>query len=261
MPTELAKTPASPLDSIITVLVEPQGPRNVGSTARALANFGLRNLRLVKGVSPEHPQAIEMAVHAADLLAAAPVEADLAAAIADTHFVVGTTAKRRERQATLDAREAAPRILEAAQGGRVALVFGREDHGLTADELARCHLVISVPTDPRCRSLNLGQAVLVVAYELFLAAGTPAGRTAATSPGPTIHDEMRRVLQNHLVGALGHLGILHKGNETPCVRTIERILSLGPMQTRDARLLFTLARRITSMPPWHELRKVFPLEE
>jgi TrmH family RNA methyltransferase len=236
---------------IATVLVAPQGPRNVGAVARALLNFGLTELRLVGGVDPLDPAAREAAVNALPLLEAARRTESLGEAIADATFVVGTTARRRARREVLGARAAAPRILEEAARGRVALLFGQEDHGLGADALAACHAVISIPTDPRCRALNLAQSVLLIAYEIFTAAGNP-GRDAGTDPGPVIESGTRTRLEALLEEALRHLGILTPSSEIACHGSLARILSLGPMQTRDARLLFTLARRILAMPAWSE---------
>ncbi len=241
------------LSRIRVVLVEPQGPLNVGSVARAMANFGLRDLVLVKGVSTAHPQAKDMASNAQELLASARQVPDLATALAGCSFVLGTTGKPRQRQPTLRPPEAAERVLHEAAAGSVAIVFGREDHGLTSDELRPAHAVMAIPTAPECRSLNLSQAVLLLSWEIFNTA-LDSGRTARmqvshSETGRCIDHELRVRLQEELLLMLRTVGLMNDGNVIPLTRSIERILALGPMQTRDARLLFSLARRINPVAP------------
>lgn len=241
------------LSRIRIVLVEPQGPLNVGSVARAMANFGLRELVLVKGVSTAHPQAKDMASGAQELLASARQVPDLATALAGCTFVLGTTGKPRQRLPTLRPPEAAERVLDEAVAGQVAIIFGREDHGLTGDELRVAHAVMAIPTAPECRSLNLAQATLLLAWEIFDTA-LRTGRTGRmqvshSATGRCIDHEVRARLQGELLQMMRTVGILNEGNSLPVERSIERILALGPMQTRDARLLFALARRINPAQP------------
>ncbi len=244
------------LNNIRVVLVEPQGPLNVGSVARAMSNFGLSQLVLVKGVSPQHPQAKDMASSAQELLASTQQVPDLSAALAPCTFVLATTGKPRERQPTLRPEEAAARILDEAALGPVAIMFGREDHGLTSDEMRHAHAVMAIPTAPECRSLNLSQAVLLLAWEIFNLACS-SGRTqrhqvSHSETGRCLPHDAREHLRGELLAALRVVHILNDANSLPITRSVERILALGPMQTRDARLLFTLARRIngtTDMTP------------
>lgn len=231
------------LDNIDIVLVEPRGPRNVGSTARALKNFGLSRLVVVNGPRLDHPEAMAMAVKAGDLLRGAEAHAELPKAIESATFVLATTAKRRYRLPTLRPREAARRIVEQAARGRVAVLFGREDHGLDDAELRLAHETIAIETAPECRALNISQAVLLIAYEVWLAAGT-RGVVADSGAGRLITTDMRERLESELLGALKDVGILHEGNDVACEQSVQRIMTLGPMQTRDARVLFALARRV-----------------
>jgi TrmH family RNA methyltransferase len=234
------------MDRISVVLVEPQGPRNVGSTARALANFGLRDLRLVGGPPLDHEEALWMAVHGEAVLKGAQQHTSLSAAITDATYVVATTAKRRHRLPALGLKEGAERIVEEAARGHVAILFGRENHGLNAEELALAHATIAVETAPECRALNLAQAVLLIAHEVFRTAETQSTRATSTG-GSLLRMEMRDQLYIELRRALEHVGILHAGTEVACLQSLSRLLSLGPMQSRDARLLFTLARRVQNM--------------
>jgi tRNA/rRNA methyltransferase len=166
------------------VLVGVQEPGNIGMVARAMKNFGLRELYLAAPEAQIGPESFKFAVGARDVLERARVVADLDAALTGVRWVAAATARAREEYPgePTTPREVAPFLKGALEAGQsVALVFGRERAGLTNDELARAHFVLRIPTDPGFKSLNLAQAVLVVAYELFLA--TP-GRTRPPKPAP-----------------------------------------------------------------------------
>jgi TrmH family RNA methyltransferase len=157
------------------VLVEPIYSLNVGSVCRAMANMGLSDLALV-APRPLDPRAAHMmACHAGAILDGRREFATLAEAVADCGLVMGTSAREGlYRQHARTPREWAPRALEAAAEGRVALVFGREDNGLSNEELALCTQIIQIPTSEAYRSINVAQAVMICCYELFVAAGTYA---------------------------------------------------------------------------------------
>lgn len=146
------------------VLVSPKHGGNVGAVARAMANFGLSDLWLVAPRCRLGPEAEAMAVHAGSLLASARTVATLDEAIADRTRVVGTSARVRASDAH---RASDPEPALAALHGRAgALVFGPEDTGLDNAALDRCDLVVTIPTAPYA-SLNLAQAVVVLAYAWF----------------------------------------------------------------------------------------------
>ncbi len=159
------------------VLVEPQEPMNLGAVARAMRNFGLRELYVVNPSPRVGPpwakEAYWLAVHAEEVLEGARPVASLEEALQGVGLVVATTGRPRELYPApvVTPREVA--ALVAKRGGRVALVFGREASGLTNKELDLAHLVATIPTAPEQPSLNLAQAVVVFAYELFLALGAP----------------------------------------------------------------------------------------
>jgi TrmH family RNA methyltransferase len=208
-----------------------------------MVNFGLSHLRMVKGPEPDHPEVRMMGVKAAHVLDATVRTGTLDEALRDMTFIVGTTARRRERLPTVSARQAASRILQEAARGRVGILFGREDSGLTSEELRKAHEVIAVEVSPDCRALNVSQAVLLVAYELYLAAEAQGGEIG-TQPGRLVTAEMLAHLQGDLIEALEILGIVHAGTRTAHTQSLERLLARNPIQTRDARVLFALARRI-----------------
>lgn len=159
------------------VLCRPSHPGNIGAAARAMKTMGLADLRLVAPARPIAPEDRWMATHAADVLAAARTHATLAEAIADCAAAFALSARPREwSPQVLDVRAAAARA--AALDAPAAFVFGNETAGLTNEELFACQSLVHIPADPKYSSLNLAQAVQVVAYELFVAAGAtvPAAR-------------------------------------------------------------------------------------
>ena len=155
------------LANIRIVLVNTNHPGNIGGVARAMKNMGLSRLHLVDPRQYPDEQATWRAASAADLLDTAVVSANLHEAIADCQFVVGTSARgRRIPWPLLDPRQCAQRVAEVSGSEQVAILFGREDRGLTNDELKVCNLHLNIPTSADYSSLNLAMAVQVVCYEL-----------------------------------------------------------------------------------------------
>jgi len=165
------------LERLAVVLVEPSHPGNIGAAARAMKNMGLSRLRLVAPQSFPHAEASARASGATDVLAAAEVFPDLASALADADWVAATTARDRELSVPVQAPDAAAveLVAQAAAGRLGALVFGRESHGLSNAELDRCNRLVRIPTAGAYASLNLAQAVQILAYELRRAAGATEG--------------------------------------------------------------------------------------
>ncbi len=157
----------------IVVLVEPQLGENIGAAARAMANFGLSRLRLV---SPRVPwpnnKATVMASGADSVLDCAVVFTSLDAAIADCTFVLATTARAHDQAKPVLAPDEAARQMAArvAGGDSVAVLFGRERIGLVNEEVAAADAIVTFPVNPAFASLNLAQAVALIAYEWFKAA-------------------------------------------------------------------------------------------
>jgi tRNA/rRNA methyltransferase len=173
----------------VVVLVEPQMGENIGAAARAMANFGLSRLRLVKPLQGwPNERATVMAAGADRVLAAAELYDSLEAAIGDCSFVVATTARVHDQakpviSAEQAAAEMAPRI---AAGETVALVFGRERYGLENHEVGQADRILTLPVNPAFASLNLAQAVVIVGYEWFKLAGPglPFSTTERSPPAP-----------------------------------------------------------------------------
>ncbi len=162
------------LNNIRIVLVNTSHPGNIGGVARAMKNMGLSRLYLVEPRQFPDEQADWRAASAADVLDTAVVTESLEEAIADCQFVVGTSARgRRIPWPLLDPRQCAERMALASNDEQVAVLFGREDRGLTNDELKLCNLHLNIPTSEDYSSLNLAMAVQVVCYELRMLLNSP----------------------------------------------------------------------------------------
>jgi tRNA/rRNA methyltransferase len=154
----------------VVVLVEPQLGENIGAAARAMANFGLERLRLVKPRQRwPNDKAVMMAAGADRILDGAVIYDSLEAAIADCAFVLATTARAHDQaKPVVGAAEAAAEMADhVAAGETVAIVFGRERNGLENDEVALADRILTLPVNPAFASLNLAQAVVIVGYEWF----------------------------------------------------------------------------------------------
>jgi len=213
-----------------------------------MKTMGLDELHLVKPHKFPHPEASALAAGATDLLDRAIVHESLADAVGDCHFVIGTSSRRREVPLPeFMPREAASRMLEASQSGKVALVFGCERTGLENEDLQRCHATVCIPANPDYASLNLAAAVQILAYEYRVtwlasrvASETPGSLVAKNPPEadalPATHDDMERFF--------GHLGELmeqvdfHKGRAPEMVTSrLRRLYLRANMDVREIKIL------------------------
>jgi TrmH family RNA methyltransferase len=171
-PGEGSVGPSVQRSAPILVLVNPQDIVNIASAVRIARNFGIERMRLV---NPEifDPWRIEGIAHnSADFVAGIEVVDTLEAAVADcVHVAVLTARGRTAKRRTVRPREGAAELLERSVEGPVAMVFGREDRGLTNAEIDLGHVLVTIPTDPRSSSLNLAQAVAIMTYESWLLRG------------------------------------------------------------------------------------------
>lgn len=156
------------LTNVRIVLIGTSHPGNIGSCARAMKTMGLTKLYLVAPEKFPHPKALELASNAADVVENAIVVDHLDEAIADCTLTIGTSARERKIPwPILSPREMAEKIAtEEPHQAEIAILFGREDSGLTNEELQRCHLHVHIPANPAYSSLNIAAALQVIAYEL-----------------------------------------------------------------------------------------------
>jgi TrmH family RNA methyltransferase len=223
------------------VLVRPARPANVAAACRAMKNMGLGRLRIVEpppGLAD--PEVRSLAYGAWDLLDAARPAASLLEAVADATLVAGTSGRRLPDAWT--PRRLAREAEERARGGRLSLVFGPERSGLTKQELDLCHLRVHIPTSAEHSSLNLAQAVLVLAYELHVSApeeppseGPPADAAAAA--------EFEQAVQDLRAGLL-EVGYLNPAQPDDVLAELRRLLARAGPTSREVTLLRGLARQI-----------------
>jgi tRNA (cytidine32/uridine32-2'-O)-methyltransferase len=220
------------------VLCNTAHPGNIGSAARAIRTMGFQRLALVSPVAFPHMDAHVMAAGADDVLEAAQQHDSLREAIADCSLVLGASARMRGVSLQeLDPREAAARLMEAVdQGRQVALVFGNERSGLSNDEIQLCHCAVHIPSDPGYSSLNLAQAVQVLAYELRMRVLSGlAPRAGNVDPAATAA-ELEGFFQ-HLAEALRDIDF-HKGrSERTIMRRLRRLFLRAAPDQRELRVL------------------------
>jgi len=238
------------LDNLCVVLVAPSGALNIGSVARAMANFGLSDLRLV-APQTDHLQdeARKMAVKATPILEQARVCAELADALADCHMAFGTTRRfGKYRENLLHPDEAARTLLPLLEKGQVALVFGREDRGLKTEELDLCQRLITIPTSERLPSMNLAQSVAVCLYEV---ASRHSSRTVAESGRKLASVAQLEDLFGHMRQSFFDIGYLDPQNPEHILRAFRRFLGRAALDPREVRIL----RGMLSQIDWVEAER------
>lgn len=235
----------TPLANIAVILMEPQGPLNIGSVCRVMMNFGLVDLRLVNPQA-DHlgEEARRMAVRATPLLESAKIYASLAEALAGCTLAIGTTRRfGKYREDFIHPDDAGREIYAAAATASTALVFGREDRGLHTNELDLCQRLLTIPTSEELPSMNLAQAVAVCLYEVGQAAAEAVGkgkeRQRKSAPSAAIE-----AMYGHMRQSLVEVGYLDPQNPEHILRTFRRIFSRAGLNERDVRILQGLWSRL-----------------
>jgi tRNA/rRNA methyltransferase len=231
------------LENLTIVLVAPAGALNIGSTARAMANFGVADLRLV-APQTDHLQdeARKMAVKATVILEQATVFTDLESALADCRFALGTTRRfGKYRENLLHPDEAAAYSLPLLHHGRVALVFGREDRGLKTEELDLCQRLITIPTDDRLPSMNLAQSVAVCLYEFARSLGAGKGEGKGRKLATVLQLEE---MFAHMRDTFRAVDYIDPQNPEHILRAYRRFLGRAGLDPREVRILRGLLSQI-----------------
>ena len=230
------------LPRLAVVLIDVRNPLNIGAAARAMANFGVSDLRLVKPYEPSFREAVS-AVGGAHVLQSARVFPNLAEALADCSLVVGTSAGvRRVAQQPLQRLDTAAIAIQE-HSGNTALLFGSEKFGLSNEDLSFCHLLARIPTAPETPSMNLGQAVAVCLYEL--ARDETAPRPAARSPRfePLGGGDTEQIT-SFLLDVLDESGYTNRITSVSTSQKIRRWIRRTRLSRRDAPLLLGILRQI-----------------
>ncbi|NIR42782.1 MAG: RNA methyltransferase [Gemmatimonadetes bacterium] len=238
--------PPQELGRIVLVLNRPKDPVNIGAVVRAMKNMGLSRLYLIDPDDFDTYRIEGIAHTGMDIIGSARLFDSLAEAVADSQLVVGTSARGRTvRRAYRRPREQAAEVLaKACTGQEVALVFGREDRGLSNEELDLCDRVVVIPTDPDHASLNLAQAVLVVAYEIAVAA-----EVADPFKAPR-HDSQRATrmeleeLFEQVEKSLHAIDFFKAHRTTAVLRTLRSVAGRADLDGREVELLKAIAYEV-----------------
>ncbi|GAK58593.1 RNA methyltransferase, TrmH family, group 1 [Candidatus Vecturithrix granuli] len=225
--------------NIIIVLYEPKDPINIGATLRAMKNMGLVRLRVVEPAADDLWRISVAAPRSKQEIQAIERFASLQEALHDIYYTVGLTARPRKAKFTVQhPREAAPELLSRATQGNVALVFGREDSGLPNSALTLCQAYVTIPTNPAYSSLNLAQAVLIMVYELFLAAQqTPLPLPEAKRSFPPANYHQLEGMYQQIETTLWGIEFIKTPSSQGIMRSLRDVLGRTELDEREVRIL------------------------
>ncbi len=246
-----SRSPSGGFTSTRFVLVEPSHPGNVGAAARALKTMGFSRLVLVAPRVPHvqsDPEAVAMASGADDVLASAHVVSTLGEALSGVHWSIALTARTREYgPPRLAPRTAAAHACTQVESGDIALVFGNERTGLANEHVEQCSALAHIPANPAYSSLNLAQAVQVLAYELRVAfleqTSEPAQQPAADTGTLAQSDEIERMYL-HLENALIALDFLDPRNPKKLMPRLRRLFARTGLEREEVNILRGIAKHI-----------------
>ncbi len=225
------------LSKIRIVLVETSHPGNIGGVARAMKNMGLSNLVLVSPKEFPSVVASQRASSAGDVLDNARVVETLDEAVAGAKVVVGASARlRKVSWPQLNVRETAELALSTVEEGEVALVFGREDSGLSNAELDKCHYLAHIPTNPVYSSLNLSAAVQVFAYECLMATEIQSVHSKGYNHELATADQLEGFYE-HLFQALQDIEFLDPAKNARFMRRMRRLFNRTQLDVKEVDIL------------------------
>lgn len=221
-------------DSIRIVLVATSHPGNIGSTARAMKTMGLHRLYLVSPKSFPDPRAHEMSAGAYDVLLDNVVVTDsLEDALKGCQLVLGTSARPRDIALSgLTPAETATLVAQTPDNTEIAIVFGREHAGLTNDELLQCHYHLHIPSNPAFSSLNLSQAVQIVAYELRMKLLSPTATVETRQDTPATADAVEQ-FYTHLKEVLVEIDFLKPSNPKRLFQRMRRMFNRIQLESME----------------------------
>ena len=226
------------LSNIRIVLVETSHPGNIGATARAMKNMGLFNLALVKPKIFPSSEATSRASGADDILANAQVYNSLQAALEPCELVLGASARIRHLGwSEVGPKKGSELIISAAKTANVAMVFGRENSGLTNEELELCHHLLHIPTNPAFSSLNVASAVQVLCYEIYSAViGDQVIQSPKAEDRPATSQEFEGFFE-HLLNTLEKTDFLQLYKTKRLQQRIRRIFYRAELNRTEVNIL------------------------
>ncbi len=229
-------------DNISFVLIETMESGNIGASARALKNLGFSRLELVRPGKFPSEEAGWFAHGAEDILDHTTVHAELTAALNGKSVVIGTTRRPgKKRGLVYPVREAAERIRSLSQHNRIALLFGREDRGLTNEETTACSFMIRIPASHEHPSFNLAQAVLLIAYEL-----SSGDHSVASLPSVISSEEFSNLFERlrTLMKIAGYKAKGIRDNDEQIMIDLKRLIARSGITGRDAQMLHGIISQI-----------------
>ncbi|EHL29196.1 tRNA (cytosine(32)/uridine(32)-2'-O)-methyltransferase TrmJ [Legionella drancourtii] len=242
------------LNSIRVVLVATSHPGNIGSTARAMKTMGLNSLYLVSPKSFPDYKAREMAAGADDLLETAVVTETLDEALVGCQLILATSARPRGLSLPgLIPSSSAELVSKQAESTQIAIVFGREHAGLTNEELLKCHYHIHIPSNPEYSSLNLAQAVQIVAYELRMKLLAPKAEVALRSDEYATADEIEQFYE-HLKEVFIEIKFLREANPRRLMQRVRRLFNRVNLEKMEVSILRGMLSQVQKSLEWASKR-------
>jgi tRNA/rRNA methyltransferase len=232
--------PTPTLDHTHIVLVEPQNSLNVGSIARAMMNFGCMHLHLVRPHEFSLDKALVTGRWAEDLLRQAVIHDSLDTALRDMHDVVGFSSHHRPRRGEPIPLPDWVDSLHLHSPGRVALLFGREDTGLTNEAIEQCRILVRIPTRAEYPALNLAQSVLVALYELSRQAWGQIERPTQEFPSWNHYAQLDRLCDEVMRAS----GFHHGAAGDPTAMSVKNMLRRIQMNEKELRIMLALFNRV-----------------
>ena len=224
----------SPLDNVNIVLVDTKTPGNMGAVARCMMNGGLSNLVLVRPPTDRNGEARKLAAGAHRVLETAQTFSTLKDAVSDLALVIGTSRHQSRRRKNFQTpRVLAEKLMPYLSRNRVAIVFGNEVNGLENDDIALCHELMSIPSSNAFPSLNLSHAVMVVAYELFVAA---QARLPSSDRILALSGELENFYE-HLQKSLQDVGFIDKVHPEHMMFSLKQLFGRARLDSRDVSIL------------------------
>jgi tRNA (cytidine32/uridine32-2'-O)-methyltransferase len=228
----------SRLIRIRVVLINTTHPGNIGATARAMKTMGLSDLHLVSPKIFPNADATAMASGADDLLQSAVVHDTLDSALEGCSLVMGTSARLRSLpMPMLDVRAASEQAVSEASSHEVAILFGRERYGLTNEEMQRCQYLVNIPSNPAYSSLNLAQAVQIIAYELRVAAMGGAGISLPPKDWEPVDDVQMEGFFQHLEQTLLDIRFLNPKQPKRLMMRLRRLFNRARPDKNEINIL------------------------
>lgn len=237
--TEKAK-----FNNITIILNKPKYSGNIGSTARCMKNMGMRKLSVVSDRRYDNDAMQQMATHfGRDIISNIQYFQSLKEAVADFHYVVGTTARmggKSARQPVGEPREIAEQLVDISKNNKVAFIFGPEDRGLTNEELKYCHALVNIPTSDKLKSLNLSHAVMICCYEIFTAHRDPLKRF---TPKLATSAELE-AMYDHLKDMFIKIEFINYENPDYWMMNIRRFFSRLKLLSKEVKIIRGICRHV-----------------